>query len=436
MKSKSILTVACVATMMFASCSNDDHSNEFIKGDKEAQLNIAIAFPQTDTRAVSDANASTNELKVTDVTVFIFENGTAATGNGTTLSKDKFDETSNNVFTLKDDEKIKTTNGTKNIYVGVNLPASMKGFTAENDLIKAVAVTPADLQSANGSAMFSVSAVSKYLEPSEDTEPVPTTNLAEVEVERLVAKVAVTHGTSTQFTTEGVKYTVDKFAVGQFGTSMFPNKRIEGGKLVTPYARNGAPTTLLNVNANNVASDALVADYVVENATKNLLGGEATYAVIRTSFVPEKLSKVENDAVVQETNGLAAGVDIWVVRHDGKVYYAATETIADEVAQKLMEPNSALQATKQEYKSSYCYYYVYLNDDNDAKKLEVHRNDFIHITVNGVKGLGASGDVNTNGETPVSPKDPDEPVVKSDTYLLVKIDVKAWNYTQKGVELQ
>lgn len=436
MRLKSILAVACAATMMFASCSNDDNSNGFVKGDKEAQLNIAIAFPQAETRTVSDANATADELEITDITVFIFENGVAAPGNGTVIGADKFDEPTNNVYTLKESDRITTTNGTKNIYVGVNLPNSMKGFTSENELSKALTVVPADLQSARGSAMFSVSTVSKYLKESAAAEPTPLDNQVEVEVERLVAKVAVSHGTSSSYTVDGVTYTVDKFAVGQYGTSMFPSKVVKDGKLITPYERTAAPTNLFDVNAAGTAQNQLLSNYVIENATENLLGGEATYAVVRASFAPEKLSRIDgNGDVEQYTTTLTAGDDVWVVRHSGNVYFAVDKTTAEAVAQKLMVPNPNLVATVQEYKGSYCYYYVYLNEDSATKKLEIHRNDFIHITVSGVKGLGASGDT-TNGQTPVDPENPNEPIVKSDTYLLVKVTVKSWDYSAKSVELQ
>ncbi|NDV57742.1 Mfa1 family fimbria major subunit [Bacteroides sp. 519] len=436
MKLKSILGVTCAATVMFASCSNEDNPNEFIKGDKDAHLNIAVAFPKVETRSVVDGNATTDELKVTNVTVFIFENGAAASGSGQTFTADKFDATTENLYTLKEENKILTTNGTKNIYVGINLPTSMQSFTTESALAKAIAVSASDLQGANGSAMFSTKVEKRLLEAVEAGGSTPQKNIVAVEVERLVAKVAVSHGSTTSYTKDNVTYTIDKFAVGQDGSEMYPMKVVNSGKLITPYKRNGAPTTLFNINANNTASNGLVGAYAIENATEKGTSGEATYAVVRASFKPAKLHELDGTTIKEVAYALNSDNNIWVVRYEGDVYFAATETIADAICANLSTLNPTLKATKEEYKGSYCYYYVYLNKDDAGKKLELHRNDFIHISIDGVNGLGTSGDTATNGETPVDPANPNEPVVKTATSLIVSITTKAWNYSTKAVTLE
>ena len=428
------------ATMMFASCNKEEGNvNKGQEGEK-ALMDLVIQFP-AESRA-ADSNASPNDSKITTVTVFIFNtDGSAATGSPANLLASDFTSGSNNTYSLKADERIETTAGNKNIYVGINLPSALSTVTSEGALKAEYAASISSLTSASdGLAMLSNVSAKSLKAQEVGTTPTDPANVITVDVERLVSKVAARK--SSSFTAansdfKGFTIDVDQFAVGNVATHIYPVQRIAASKLVTPMLVSQAVETLKPLNAAAVATNAVTSFfYVNESRAKNNLRGEATYAVVRGKLSFSNFAQIVSDAIsVTATATVTAGATVYMVRdEDNSTYFCANLTDASLVAGKLT--NAKISTFKAASDGSiYCFYYVFLNAD-EADALAVYRNQYFNIAVNSIKGVGAGGDP-TTPETPQFPlPDVEEPAIEVAAYLEVLVDVKPWDYKFVLVDLQ
>ena len=459
---KRFLMFALVASTFLVACSKDD--NQPIDGGNEKKIDTSmglnVTFPAlNETRAARAAdtdNATAGELIVNTVTVFIFNpNGSVAPGNGTerSISTD-FEDQTNNMWSLKESSRIKTTSGPKKIYVAANLPSGFAATVTQENVLTQTATNfggtlVAQLTSSGIGMMSPVKEINLVAMTDADnlSEQTPDANKFTTSIERMVAKVAVSYASATTtYPVSGINYYVDQFGVGQDGSAMYPAKWINAaGKLVTPFAsRTGAPGTgrIKAINAYNAAGkpkDLTNYFYAGENATQQGLRGEAAYASIRAKMTPPKYWKVVADALVEDMD--APAPDAYVVFHNNQYYFTKSEAIAIAVSGVLNESNVNLPpAGYKLYSGHYCHYFVFLNRKNEATDqghLELHRNDFINVKVNGINGIGEPGDPDTGGETPgPGPVDPEIPVVSIPTMIEVTVDVTPWNYTDPTVILE
>lgn len=429
MKIQTILSAALAAVVAFSSCSKDD-SQSVGSGD-EAKMDLTINFPMV-TRA-ADGNATAQDVAINSVTVFIFDKtGAHANGSPAAFVKGDFTDNGNNSYSLLENKRITTTSGTKNVYVGINLPTSLKGVSNEAEFI--AEASTANLYTTGDVAMLS--APEKKNLQAQVIGGTPTVNKVSLTVQRLVSKIAATKGTAANYTVgTGATFTVapDQFTVGNLASHFYPVQRVVSNKLVTPM-KNTTDVALpqLALNANGTAANALTSTfYVPEHSTSiGNLRGEATYAVIRGSFTFSHYADVANGAITTSAaTGHTGG--IWVVRKADKTYFCKSQQIALNVVDAL-----GGFAEIFEYKALYTFYYVFINKDVSADPLAVYRNQFRNVTINTVKGLGVPGDPNTPTNPPVVIPDPDEPVVETTAYLEVNIDVAAWDYYAPAVDLE
>lgn len=458
---KRFLMFAFSAMILFVGCSKDSDNGIDNGGETTVRtsMGLTVTFPELNmTRATSDdaENATSDEVKVKDVTVFIFNpNGSVAPGNGAERSiGTDFDDKTNNVWSLKETSRIKTTSGPKKIYVAANLPEGFAATVTQENVLTQTATKfggtlIAKLTSSDGIAMMSpVKEITLLAMTDADnlSEETPDANKFTTSIDRMVAKVAVSFASgTTSYTVSDITYAVDRFGVGQDGSAMYPVKWMNANKLITPYAfRMGAPgtTRIKDINPYNAVGkpkDLLHYFYAGENATEEGLRGEAAYASVRAKMTPSKYWKKDNQSVVEDAGAFSG--DAYVVFHDNKYYFTKSESIAIDVAGALNAANLDLPpASYKLYSGHYCHYFVFLNrkeNATDKGHLELHRNDFINILVNGVKGIGEPGDPNTGGETPgPEPTDPEIPVVSIPTMIEVTINVTPWNYSDPTVILE
>ena len=437
---KKFLFLALAAVFALTGC-NKDSRNIYADNGSDAALDLVISFPAT---RAADANATAADTKVTDVTVFVFNNdGSLATMNGgaapVTLTVADFTvDAATNTYTLLEGKRITTTAGAVKIYVGINLPSALKSKATESALKAEYATGVADLAGANGIAMLS--AVQSATLNAQEAGGTPTVNKVTVTVERLVTKVAVRKATSptTGAFAKGFTIAADQFAVGNIATHIFPVKRVENNKLVAPMKNSTAVGTqvALNANGTGVTDAAFNSFYVNEHRpTINNFRGEATYAVVRGEITFTGFAYV--DAGVIKVNGtptLVAGNKVYMVRDAGNTYFSKDLTDASAIHALLTD------ATIHEYivatgNKLYCFYYIFLNR-NEADALAVYRNQFIDITVGNINGVGYPGDPTDPTKPPVIIPDPDIPVISTDAYLEVIVDVKAWDYKTVNTTLE
>ena len=444
---KRIFYFAVMAAFMFTSCSKEESINITPSGEKAA-LDLVISFPAA-TKA-ADSNASAADTKVTDVTVFVFnDNGSFAGMNGgnvpvTFVPADFTINTATNTYTLVEGKRITTTAGPVKIYVGINLPAALKSMATENALKAEYAAGISVLADAtNGITMLSAVKPATLKAQEAGSTPTLASNKVAVTVERLVSKVAARQATSTTGPfANGFTVAADQFSVGNIATHIYPVQRIENSVLVTPMKNSTAVGNLvaLNASATSVTDAAFRSFYVSEHRPSiNNLRREATYAVVRGAITFTGFAYV--DAGVIKVDGTptlpAAGGKIYMVRDNvagNATYFCKDLSDASLVVGRLTN------ATIHEYIVAtdgkvYCFYYIFLNK-TETDALAVYRNQFFDISVGNVTGMGYPGDpVNPDKPATVIP-DPDVPVIPTAAYLEVVVDVKEWDYKPINTTLE
>ncbi len=248
----------------------------------------------------------------------------------------------------------------------------------------------------------------------------------EAEVQRLVAKIAVTMGDDPSFTlNEGdvneatFTITPDRFSVGGLATTFYPVQRITSGVLETPGdAVDAAEVEMRDINANGTAVDELEAFYVPEHADmeRNYIQSALTHVIVRAEVEFKKWAIVGSEGVdYEDVTSLTPESSVFVFRNGDDTYFCKSASVATGVKNEL-----GVTATNEVYAVDengkfYTYYHLFLNKD-EPDMLAVWRNQFFDISITGAKGLGS-----------VTPTAPDEPLVET-TYLEVSVDVLAWDY--------
>jgi hypothetical protein len=452
MKTNKIFAMAAFAATVLSavSCQKGGIVNPSEEG-AEAKMGITITFPRSGSTRAVDTNASAQDMIVSSIDVFIFNNdGSAAKGNDL-VNLGLFEKTGDNKWTLKDESLITTTAGTKRIYVGVNLPAGLNGASTESALMTAyngVGSLYSNTDDQSGVAMLSPVTVKDVVTGASDK------NLVSVSVVRMAAKVTATMGSSYNAVPSAVKepkFTVhpDRYTVGNTALSVYPVKRMNGSNLVTPGDNdNGTKTDVVktvadldidanpqvDINPDGTAGNLKTGRYVPEHSTStNWLRGESTYAVVRGELKPSKYSKFENGGVNEEYADAPATftVPVWAIRYSGRVYFTENVADRDAIAAHFNLPNGGVDYFQEYIPAAgrlYTFYYVFIAE-NEVDKLAVHRNRIYDVIVNSVKGIGQPG-------MPAKPHEPDRPVYTTDAELDVEVTVEDWTYVPAPSDLQ
>ncbi len=429
MKTAKILTFLAATSLISVSCSkeNSDQSANADKG-KPTYVQVNVSYPET--RAANDPTATAAEVKLNTVDVFIFDGVSNTLVKRQQLSSADFNPIapgSGNNDLYSAITKIATTTGAKKIYVGLNLPASFPNVSSVGELKANWATTVNDLVTAGGIAMFSAAETSKTL--VETTNPsYADNNVFTVQVERMVAKVAVEDGGIVSAVAGGVISDV-QFAIHTSNKVLFPLKNVAGGVVKDPnwalgsyvstdfenfsdYSPINAPGTS---GVNGATAKLLNAKYAPENTSQAHLQKETTYASIRAKFVPNQFS---------DENGASKGSN---VGQSAKTFWIVTDS---EGVRKFFD----LQAEAQTYATSkgvtvsapytggYCYYQAYLNPKNGYNTV---RNDFYNVVITKISGPG---------KPDPDPKDPELPV-ETPTDITVSVEIIAWTYVADNYEL-
>jgi hypothetical protein len=500
---KKLFMAAAVMAMAFTSCNDDVNNNGENgngSGDEKASMSLSFKMPASNfTRAPIPADggnltATLEESTVKTVTVFVFEpNGNLASLGGFThfANLDLFDTSVTGVYTLLPAEQIETTTGTKRIYVGVNLPTVLTGFS---DNEAALLEATADIAGAAGTGMaadnnFTMFSDVQVVDLKANTDAVETTpeNIVKVSVRRVVAKVVASTGASEvatdpagQFTKEWFKdeatslelvYSVKNFRVFQHTEQSYiaPNywsnglaKTLPGladtplnttGDVFSDFATDQA-TTAVTIGAHPTTAETLVAldgfyigeNYPMLNGVPAAQNGNATYIMVATTVTANLYATwVDDDAAsadptIGHVEWVAAGgtygggvvdSDIYVIKAaDGKHYVTNDEDQANAI---LAGTNGATTGVIQLYKDGYVHFQVFLNK-NDSNDYSVLRNDFIHVKIN---------DIMVNDYVfpgypglEVEPEIPEEPVDGENAYLQVEVTALPWTYQQNDTVLQ
>ncbi len=473
---KKIFMSALAAVAILASCSKDgDNGTNSQQSGEATTMGLSFTMPNLGGRADGDdVTAIASENTVNSVQVFIF---TSAGVYDSQVGYAEFNSIateftqSGTTYTLKAANAITANTGAKRIYVGINLPASFKGKTnvaSEDDLLdKVKSFALSDLTGTGISMISAEAAVKTLVAKPEGTTDVPAANTVPTTVTRMVAKVMAQTGNSTMAYTPSynagtpaisfdVKYDIKGYALAQGSNKMFTVQKLVSGVLVTPTPTSvnlfeDAPLTetdfvAMNNDAKNFTNGTYI--YTGENAPASGLVKESTYMLVKTLATPAKQASVVSDAIALTNWTANVDNDMWIVRGKlGEVFFCSNTTDANAVALKC-------QGTFVLYPGSYVYFLVWLNlninTTYQSDLLNIYRNQFIHVTINGISGTtfsGTPGTIPTDGEDPTDPTDPtdpnnpedvpdpEDPVIVKPTSMLVEVTLKPWTYIGNTVIL-
>jgi hypothetical protein len=413
--------IAAVAAGMFA-CSSEEIVPDVQPVIERSNLTVILNNNEAATKAVTDANAVSKETAVSSISLFVF--GAATKAEADTI----FNSTGSNPFTEGNDNEYKATFlnapvGSKNVYVGVNLPQSLHSYIRDNGVAAVYTLSLAEQKAilypaTGGFPMFSDGSVTPLL-----TIKSGETNVLNVSVKRFVSKVtletsaAFEANAGSERTVNGV--TVDAaltFAMGQVNTKFFPYPQKVDGEYLDPNyfaVINGSalgyqadftdefydfkgnhpnwtstvPANVFeNFKAASASADAPSIDkfnpgYVLENTNEQKLKGELTYASVKAKFTPGYTHSYDASKKVTATANSANKNDyakLYVFNNGGTYYY-----FTDEAEAKSYGADTGLGYSV--YVDCYCFYNVFLNP---AKGYDVLRNDYYQVVVNKVSRLG------------------------------------------------
>ena len=472
---KKILMFALAAVTMLSSCSKEDSGTTPVQGGEAAKLRVSFTIPATVVTTRADQAASAEESTVNTAAVYVFDaNGIALSQGGFT----KFGDTANGekaitnlgsgVYTMSED--ILALVGNVKIYVGLNMPASVRtAYGTEAALLAATAgvsfMSNGEAAAADkfGFTMFTAVKTTE-LKDKEDASLAATdgVNVVSMTIDRVVSKVVASSekATYTNSWTNGtvLTYTIDGFNVyNEANTSYL----VERAATYAPTATNSVNAYAVSVLKDNKTvgigeydtqynTEAqrlpLAGYYVGENKSNASVKGTTTHAFIATKVAVNQIAKWNGSQVAYETSTLGADDDVIVIKHEGATYVTSTANKTD----LLDNLTGSLAYT---YHEGYVHFRVWLNKKGN-NNYEVGRNEFIHMHIESLKQLdgifpGYPGD-ETNPDKPIDPEskpggeggnnpdpiDPKDPVDGEDAALNVKITVNPWTYVKNAVELQ
>jgi hypothetical protein len=413
---KFFVATAAIAASMTA-CSSEEILPDVQPVLERSNLTIILNNNEAATKAVKDDNAVTQETTISSVSLFVF-------GSATKAEADTTFEYSGIVAGTNDNEYEATFHrapvGSKNIYVGVNLPVELHSFIRDNGV--AAVYTLASLTDLNklypaadkGFPMFSDGTNSpvKNIEQGKKNE-------LDVSVKRFVSKVTLETSADFEADQNGERtingMTVDKaltFAMGQMNTKFFPFPQKSGNQYIDPNysaiingnalnyqtdfinefydfkgnqdwtsTTNGVFDKFKDVTVNGDASDIgkFKPGYVLENTNEHKLKGELTYAAVKAKFTPKFTHTYTPSGVTAKENTTNKNdfKKLYVFNNGGTYYYFEDEQNADAYKQA----NSIGYLT---YVDCICFYSVYLN----PKEYDVNRNDYYKVVITKVARLG------------------------------------------------
>lgn len=466
-KFKYVSVLACAALVAgLTSCSKDDvgENNGTGNGTVIAGLptKLELALNMSETRA--DAPGKTlegveEENKIGEISLWIYDANDPIGNKATVVHTSDFTAEANGAKKID----IETTSGNKVIFVGVNLPESIKGSitSAGRDGIDRViyqvpvnGLSEVQINGKNHFAMFTKNKATCTLIPQDDlTQPTPAENKITVQVERLVAKIAVAKNNPVQtdavtatgklggsFDTDNMEYSVKQinrysyvtrqstdpnyggfmygwdyatqtqtgpFPDAEYGLEAFSNEL--GYKAVTEVTSTNNTEAYWNQSVNRF--------YTPENLEEIGRLGSNTYAVIKVKYTPQAGKVTGTPAKAGDF------VTLIDAAHNTTEFYATVAEAEAAKAAKVAGPGvSAPDGWEVSglYEEGYNYYRVYLIKSSGYN---VSRNTFYRVRVNSITDLGRWRDTNPG---PGGPEEPGKPIEENDTKMDVTIEVLPW----------
>ncbi len=392
-------------------------------------LFMNFAHSTVASRATGDSNAIDAEALIHTADVFVYTDTGAYIGRHHLLASD-FEAVSpapsGNYDAYKTTNPITSTVGSKNFYVGVNLPPAAASSLENQPMSFAATLVQVIPRSAinltNGLPMFStaLAPVSLVKDPSQNT--------VIATVQRIVAKVTVETDAAMQTGGDPGRLGTLQFAINHQNTKYFLQQGAaptykDPNWNATPYvqsdysAAGASDYVAVDTGSKPVPIARYNALYALENTSEDHTQKTLTRVTVRTTFIPQNIVSTYNQGQGSEPTPATnpnytsnTPATFWAVTpsaQTGTVYFDNATAASNYATDK--------SSNVKVYDGGLCYWNIFLN--LSAGQGDVVRNDFYKCNITRIVAPGNPND---------SLNDPDSPP-DQDTSMTVQVDILYWN---------
>lgn len=442
MKTKSIIAGMLSTMLLAVGCNKEDGGNRVTpEAGVKTYASFSVSLLNQSTRAASiDPNAVTEETKISDLYIYIFNGGVLETKGQITLNTDN-----------KGTTALATTTGTKTIYAVPNYEATGAIGSLQSDFEKQL-IDATDIAEENG--FFMAGKTEATLTEKTQEQAIEDANLIKISVARGAAKVQMQFGTNVPVkpvvnaTVSNVKFTLAqqnsqtylaKLIAGEFSPKGKTAEQQDNDNNGTYDHLTKLPTTddeLKWINAGTTYQNTYATSkYLAENVNEAPTTGNTSYVLVELTVKPTQTSDASGNF---SSSNLGENADFWViVKHDaasGDIIFAAKEDAqnvnkilyfaAESDANTYLTTNTANLTNYKvvKYEKGKSYYRLNIRDireNNLTKKYAVNRNHYYKVNITEISNLGfnaAAGTIPTNPTTPL----------ETQTYISADITIEAW----------
>lgn len=434
MRTKSIIAGMLSTMLLAVGCNKEDGGNRVTpEAGVKTYASFSVSLLNQSTRAVSnDPNAVTEETKISDLYIYIFNGGVLETKGQITLNTDN-----------KGTTALATTTGTKTIYAVPNYSAKGDIGSLQSDFEKQL-IAATDIAEENG--FFMAGKAEATL--TEQEEDAAIANPIAITVARGAAKVQMQFGTNVPVkSVVNAKVANAKFTLAQQNTQMYLAKLIAGefspkGETAeqTDADQDGTYDHLMKlpstddelkwINARQTYQNTYATSkYLAENVNEIPTTGNTSYVLVNLQVTPQATADATGN--VTQT-ALASGTTFYVLAKkelaSGKITFALKD---NQILYFKQEADATTyKATQDElvdyevltYTNGISYYRLNIRDIRETtltKKYAVNRNHYYKVNITEISNLGfntAAGTIPTEPTTPL----------ETQTHISADITIEAW----------
>lgn len=437
MKTKSIIAGMLSTMLLAVGCNKEDGGNRVTpEAGVKTYASFSVSLLNQSTRATSnDPNAVTEETKIHDLYIYIFNGGVLETKGQITLD-----------INNKGTTALATTTGTKTIYAVANYNNAKGDIGSLQSDFEKQLIAATDIAEENG--FFMAGKMEATLTERTEEEAKQEANLIQISVARGAAKVQMQFGTNVPVKpVVNATVTNARFTLAQQNSHTYLAKLVDG---VSPKGKKAEqldddndgtydhlmklPTTddeLKWIDARTTYQNTYATSkYLAENVNQTPTTGNTSYVLVSLQVTPQ--AKADGTGAVIATP-LMPGTTFYVLAKkeptSGKITFALKD---NQILYFEQETDATTYKTAQgtilndyevlTYTNGISYYRLNIRDIRKTaltEKYAVNRNHYYKVNITEISNLGfntAAGTIPTEPTTPL----------ETQTYISADITIEAW----------
>jgi len=436
MKTKSIIAGMLSTMLLAVGCNKEDGGNRVTpEAGVKTYASFSVSLLNQSTRAAStDPNAVTEETKIRDLNIYIFNGGVLETKGRITLNTDN-----------KGITALATTTGTKTIYAVANYNNAQGAIGSLQSDFEKQLIAATDIAEENG--FFMAGKTEATL--TEQDENAAIANPIAITVARGAAKVQMQFGDNVPVksvvnaTVANAKFTLAqqnsqmylaKLTAGEFSPRGTTAEQKDDDRDGTYDHLTKLPTTDVEFKWINAATTYqntyATSKYLAENVNEAPTTGNTSYVLVSLQVTPQ--AKADGTGAVIATP-LMPGTTFYVLAKkeptSGKITFALKD---NQILYFEQETDATTYKTAQgtilndyevlTYTNGISYYRLNIRDIRKTaltEKYAVNRNHYYKVNITEISNLGfntAAGTIPTEPTTPL----------ETQTYISADITIEAW----------